>query len=43
MNWIEKSFNRNLISEEKFIEINDQLEILHRKLNTYINSIGKVS
>jgi four helix bundle protein len=43
MNWIEKSFNRNLISEEKFIEINDQLENLLLKLNAYIKSIGKVS
>ena len=38
--WLKKSKNRNLISEEKAIDLLSQLEIIHIKLNAYIKFIG---
>jgi len=42
-NWIQKSLDRNLIDKDSFETINNELEILHKKLNAYINSIGNFS
>ena len=39
-NWIQKSLDRNLIDKDSFETINNGLEILHKKLNAYIKSIG---
>lgn len=41
--WILKAKNRNLISEKDFSFIIVELQILHIKLNSYINTIGKNS
>lgn len=38
--WLKKSKNRNLINEEKAVELLNQLEIIHIKLNAYIKFIG---
>lgn len=38
--WIAKAYQRNLISKEQFIELSDQLELLGKMLNSYINSTG---
>ncbi|MBI5186518.1 MAG: four helix bundle protein [Nitrospinae bacterium] len=38
--WLEKSKNRNMISQEEYDSLNESLEILHKKLNNYIRSIG---
>ena len=42
-NWIHKSYDRELIDNNSFNSINGDLDILHKKLNAYINSIGKYS
>ena len=39
--WLTKAKNRNLISEEYFIELGKEINIIGIKLNNYINSIGK--
>ena len=39
--WLNKARNRNLISEEDYIVFLQTLELLHKKLNTYIKTIGK--
>ncbi len=41
-NWIEKAMRRNLIPNEKGTEIIATLDIIHKKLNAYIKSIGNV-
>lgn len=38
--WLEKSKNRNMISQEEYDSLNESLEMLHKKLNNYIRSIG---
>ena len=38
--WLKKSKNRNLINEEKAVELLNQLEIIHIKLNAYRKFIG---
>ena len=39
-NWMQKSIERNLIVKSDFESINDNIEILQKKLNAYIKSIG---
>ena len=39
--WLTKAKNRNLISIEKFEELNQLCETLSVKLNNYIKTIGK--
>lgn len=39
-NWIIKAHQRKLISEKEFTDFQAELEIIHRKLNAYIKSIG---
>jgi len=39
--WIVKAKNRNLISEKDFSFLIRELQVLHFKLNNYINSIGR--
>ena len=39
--WLTKAKNRNLITEEIFIEFEKEIIKLGVKLNNYINSIGK--
>lgn len=39
--WITKSYNRNLISKEKYEKLLEKVKTLGIKLNNYINSIGK--
>ena len=39
--WIEKAVHRNLIPKEEGRELYQQLETLHKRLNSYIASIGK--
>jgi four helix bundle protein len=41
--WLTKAHNRGLVSEEDFTSIRKDLETIARKLNSYINSIGKQS
>jgi four helix bundle protein len=38
--WLEKAFNRKLLSEETYKSLNHELEIIHKMLNAYIKSIG---
>lgn len=40
-NWIEKATRRSLIPQKESEELISQLEIVHKKLNAYIKSIGK--
>lgn len=39
--WITKAFNRNVIENETFSQIESDINNLAVKLNNYINSIGK--
>jgi len=39
--WLKKSKTRRLISEDKFADLIEKLELIHLKLNSYIKSIGK--
>ncbi|RYU89931.1 four helix bundle protein [Mucilaginibacter terrigena] len=39
--WLNKCLVRNLISEEKHLELIKELETIHHKLNIYIKYIGK--
>lgn len=41
--WLTKSFNRKLVSEDQFNNIMEELEVIGRRLNTYIKSIGSSS
>lgn len=41
-NWIEKATRRNLIQPEKSKELISTLELIHKKLNAYIKSIGNI-
>jgi four helix bundle protein len=38
--WLEKAKRRNLIDDKVFLELMSELEVIHRKLNSYIKSIG---
>lgn len=38
--WLEKSKNRSMISQKEYDSLCESLEILHKKLNNYIRSIG---
>ena len=38
--WLMKAQNRNLITIEAFQIYNDKIDLLHKKLNAYIKSIG---
>lgn len=38
--WLRKAKTRNLISEEEFTKLIQDLDTLHYQLNRYINSIG---
>lgn len=39
--WMTKAYNRNLIDNETFLQIEDEINTFAVKLNNYINSIGK--
>ncbi|NVO21716.1 MAG: four helix bundle protein [Bacteroidetes bacterium] len=39
--WLKKASNRNLITEEEFIQLSAETKDLWIRLNNYINSIGK--
>ncbi|MFP4664846.1 MAG: four helix bundle protein [Bacteroidales bacterium] len=39
--WCTKAYNRNLISEEIFIKLKNDKVLIYKKLNSYINSIGR--
>lgn len=39
--WLQKSYNRNLISLEVYDDLTKRIDLLHIKLNAYIKSIGK--
>jgi four helix bundle protein len=41
--WLVKARNRELLSEETFDNLNSKLDVLGKRLNTYIKSIGDVS
>jgi four helix bundle protein len=41
--WLTKSKNRNLISEDEFSKLIQDLNTLHYNLNMYIKSIGSTS
>jgi len=41
--WLKKASTRNLINEETFQSLIQQLETIHHKLNIYIKYIGKGS
>jgi four helix bundle protein len=41
--WIGKASRRNLINEQTSTELIKRLEIIHKKLNAYIKSIGRSS
>jgi len=38
--WLRKAFNRNLIPETEYLPLVSDLEIIGKRLNAYINSIG---
>lgn len=39
--WLLKSFNRNLISKEKYSDLKDKIILLQKKLNGYISFLRK--
>lgn len=39
--WLRKANTRRLISEQQYLELMNQLETIHLKLNIYIKAIGK--
>ena len=39
--WLKKAYNRNLISEEEFLQLSLETKDLWVRLNNYINSIGR--
>ena len=39
--WISKLKDRKIITEERFLELNDKLTIIGKMLNSYIKAIGK--
>ena len=39
--WLKKSYNRNLLSEEEFIQLSLETKDLWVRLNNYINSVGR--
>jgi four helix bundle protein len=41
--WLKKARTRNLISEEKFNTLMENLQSIHIKLNSYLKFIGKSS
>lgn len=41
--WLTKALNRKLIQKEQFSKIWSDLDVIGRRLNTYINSIGGAS
>jgi four helix bundle protein len=41
--WLTKSFNRKLLPELEFKRLMAELDLIGRKLNSYINSIGTVN
>jgi four helix bundle protein len=41
--WLLKAKNRNLINENRYNELINELEIIHRKLNAYMKFIGNSS
>jgi four helix bundle protein len=41
--WLTKVRNRNLISEEQFKNFSDDIDLIGKKLNSYIKSIGSQS
>jgi four helix bundle protein len=41
--WLTKAKNRKLITTEKFIDLIEKLESVHKKLNAYMKFIGKSS
>ncbi len=41
--WLTKVRNRNLISEEQFKNFSDDIDLIGKKLNSYIKSIGTQS
>jgi four helix bundle protein len=38
--WLTKAFNRKLIKEQQFIELINELELLGKRINAYINTLG---
>ena len=38
--WVAKAGNRDLITQERFLEIQSNLEILGKMINSYIKTIG---
>jgi four helix bundle protein len=38
--WLTKAFNRKLIEEQQFIELINELELLGKRINAYINTLG---
>jgi four helix bundle protein len=41
--WLKKSKNRDLITEEEFNELFENLQAIHLKLNAYMKFIGKAA
>jgi four helix bundle protein len=41
--WLKKSKNRNLITEEEFNGLFEKLQTIHLKLNAYMKFIGKTA
>ena len=41
--WLTKAKNRKLISEDKFENFSKEIDLIGKKLNSYIKSIGKQS
>jgi four helix bundle protein len=39
--WLTKARNRKFISDEKFDDLIEKLETIHKKLNAYMKFIGK--
>jgi four helix bundle protein len=40
--WLRKAFNRRLINEQDYLSLVKELELIGKKLNAYIKSIGTV-
>ncbi|HRG07160.1 MAG TPA: four helix bundle protein, partial [Cyclobacteriaceae bacterium] len=38
--WLTKAFNRNLIEEQQFNSLTNELDLLGKRINAYINTLG---
>jgi len=40
--WLSKAHNRNLVDESSFLKMKNDLDVIGKMLNSYINTLGKI-